>query len=211
MASASMQHWNGDQCCAIDCETTGLNPEWHEIWNIAILPLDANFDPRQDVLPFNLILKPVYPERAERKAMERIGNWSAIMDACIRGIDQDKAKDLLEDWIKTLNIPLGKYGTPKKIRPLGQNYSFDRSFIQHWLGMNTYEHYFDYHYADTMIAANYLNDRAAFHAMLVPYSKVDLTWLASRHKIKRERHDALHDALTAAKTYRAMCQQGLLG
>ena len=54
----SMQHWNGNQLCVVDVETTGLDLFWHEIIQLCILPLDSDINPRTDVSPFyiNLIL-----------------------------------------------------------------------------------------------------------------------------------------------------------
>ena len=65
-----MEHWNGNQICAMDTETTGLDPFWHEIVQIAILPLDSNMEPRQDVLPFYINMIPQCPERVDREAVK---------------------------------------------------------------------------------------------------------------------------------------------
>jgi len=205
MANA-MEHLNGNQICVIDTETTGLDPFYHEMIQIAILPLDANLDPRQDVIPFYISLKPDHPERIDREAMK----VNKIMDLTKNGFDRLKAIDLLEEWVTKLKLPCTKYGTPKRITPLGQNYTFDKTFIQAWMGNKSYEAFFHYHYRDTMIAANYLNDRAAFHAEVVPYSKVGLQWLCHQHKIENVRaHDALSDCVATAAVYKKMCQVGL--
>ena len=60
----SMIHWNGHQLCAIDTETTGLDPNYNEIIQICILPLDSNIKPRKDVFPFYIEIVPDHPERA---------------------------------------------------------------------------------------------------------------------------------------------------
>ena len=59
--SRVMKHWNGHQLCAIDTETTGLEAGYHEIVEIAIIPLDSEIKPRTDVLPFNIFIKPDFP------------------------------------------------------------------------------------------------------------------------------------------------------
>jgi len=205
----SMQHWNGNQLCAIDTETTGLDANWHEMIQIAILPLDSTIKPRQDVLPFYIEVAPEHPERANPKAL-RV-NRKSLAEVTERGHDREKAKDLLEEWIKTLGLPTTKYGNPKKIIPLGQNYAFDMSFLKTWLGIELYNDLFDYHYVDTMITAHFLNDRAAAHAERVPFSKTNLQWLARTLGVRRDRaHDALQDCLSTADVYRLMIQQGLL-
>jgi len=203
-----MQHWNGHQLCVIDTETTGLDPHWHEIIQICILPLDSDLLPRKDVLPFYVEMKPYHPERIDKKALEC--NKLDLATICSRGHDAEKVKDLLDDWITKLKLPVTAHGTPKKIVPLGQNYAFDRGFIQQWLGVDLYDLWFHYHFKDTMIAAGFLNDQAAFHAEKVPYSKISLTYLCSTLKIENLRaHDALNDCQATAEVYRRMCLSGL--
>jgi len=208
--SKSMQHWNGCQMCVIDTETTGLDPHWQEIIQICILPLDSDLKPRKDVNVFYMEMKPEFPERASPEAF-RVNKLDAakIMS---RGMDQEKAKDLLDDWINKLDLPLNKGGINRcKIIPLGHNYAFDMGFLKRWLGIDQYNEYFHYHFRDSMSAAAYLNDRAAVHAEKIPYPKVNLQYLCSCLKIETERaHDALQDCLATAEVYRLLVNQGLL-
>jgi len=206
----AMIHWNGNQLCVIDCETTGLEPGWHDLIQICILPLDSNIRPRRDVMPFYIEMIPENPERADPKAMQINRLDFAIIGQ--RGHDQEKAKDLLADWIDKLKLPMTKYHNRKKILPLGQNYGFDKGFIKAWLGVETYNDYFHYGERDTKAIANYLNDRAAMHVEKVPFSKTSLTWLANKLNVPHEKaHDALADCVTTAKVYQRFLQQGLLG
>jgi len=208
--SNSMHHWQGHQVCAIDVETTGLNPNWHEMIQICILPLDSDFLPRQDVVPFYIYLVPDYPERAAPKAMSI--NRLDFANVALTGHDREKAKDLLEDWITSLDLSYTKSGDRKKIMPLGQNYAFDLGFIKAWLGDEMYNEIFHYHYKDTMIVANFLNDHAAVHAEAPPFPRIGLSYLCTRLKIHRERsHDALQDCIATAKVWRALVNQGLVG
>lgn len=205
----SMQHWNGHLLCAIDTETSGLDPFWHEILQICILPLDSNIEPLQDVMPFYLNLKPEFPERADSEALKK--NGLKLTDLALRGVDKIVAIDLLEGWVKKLNLPCTKYGTPKQIMPLGQNYAFDRAFIMRWLGCDLYNQYFNYHHHDTMVTAHYLNDQAAYHADKVPFSKTNLAWLCKALNVESERaHDALSDCLAVAGVYKKLLMRGLI-
>ena len=204
----SMQHWNGNQLCVIDTETTGLDSHQHEICQICILPLDSNIEPRKDILPFYLKLIPWYPERVDEESMKT--HKIPLVDLMQNGFDKDKAIDLLAEWLEKLDLPYTPSGFRKQVVPLGQNYAFDLRFIQAWIGINMYNEYFNYHFKDTMTTAGYLNDRAAMHGEKVPYSKVNLQWLCSTHKIKTERaHDALSDCVATAKVYKEMLKVGL--
>jgi DNA polymerase III epsilon subunit-like protein len=212
MTAKSMVHWNQNQLCAIDVETTGLDPFFHEICQICILPLDANIIPRRDVLPFYIELKPDFPERIDPLAMTV--TRQSLVKITRRGFDKEAAKDMLLDWKEKLKLPLTKYGTPKMILPLAHNWPFDRGFIQNWLGTSMFGEIFFGLYRDTMTAALYLNDRAAMHAEKVPFSKVNLAWVAKTLNVKHPKakaHDALVDCTTTAACYREMLRQGLLG
>jgi len=208
--SNAMIHWNGNQMCAIDTETTGLDPSYHEVIQICILALDSNIQPRKDVFPFYIEIIPDHPERADPEAMQvnRL-NFAKIGQ---RGHDREKAKDLLREWVTKLGLPSTKYGNPKKILPLGQNYTFDKGFIVSWLGVELYNDFFHYSHRDTKVVADYLNDRAGMHAEKPPFSKTNLSWLAKKLNAPYERgHDALSDCVATAAVYRTMLKQGLLG
>lgn len=204
----SMVHHNGNQTCVIDTETTGLDAHYHEIIQICILPIDSNFLPRNDVNPFYIEIKPEYPERADPKALSV--NKLSFAKIAQRGFSKDKATDLLEGWINKLKLPYTKYGTRKKIRPLGHNYAFDRDFIIRWLGIDLYNEWFDYHYADTMIAANFLNDKAAMHGENTPYPKINLTYIANILNVPNHKaHDSLNDCAVTAEVYKKLTMHGL--
>jgi len=204
--SNSMEHCNGDQICVIDTETTGLDPFFHEMVQICILPLDANLKVRKDVFPFYINMKPDYPERIDQEAMK----VNKIKDLH-KGHCREKAKDMLVDWIDKLGLPQTKWGRRKLITPLGQNFSFDKMFMLAWLGNDMFSEFFSYTYRDTMTTALWMNDQASFHARKVPFSKVKLGWLANQYKIElTNAHDALADCAATAEVYRKMCLEGLL-
>lgn len=208
-----MQHLNGHMLCAVDIETTGLDPFYHEIVQICIFPLDSNIQPLKEYSPFYIEMKPDYPERIDKAAMTT--NRLEMAQIALRGHDHDKAVDLLDSWIEKLDLPYTKYGTRKRLVPLGQNYTFDRAFIMKWLGVAHYDSIFDAHYRDPMIIASYLNDRASFAAETVPFSKTNLAWLASKLNVPHDHaHDALQDCLVTAEVYRKLLTAtnfGLLG
>jgi len=205
--SNSMRHWNGCQICAIDTETTGLDANFHEVVQICILPLDSDFNVRKDVMPFYINLKPDHPDRADAKALKV--NRLEMAKLLQEGHDREKAKDMLEEWVKKLGLPCTKWGNRKKIIPLGQNYGFDISFIKRWLGVELYYEIFHYHHRDTMIAAAFLNDIDAMKVEKIRYPKIGLKYLCNLLNVELYgHHDALQDCRATAEVYKKLIQRG---
>lgn len=208
-----MQHLNGKMMCCIDTETTGLDPRFHEIWQICILPLTDEMKPSKKRLPFAIMIKPEHPEYIDWTVPVFKTNKKKIMMAMEKGFEREQAADMLEGWVDKLGLPMTKNGKGMnrcKIEPLGQNYGFDRGFIEQWLSVARYQDIFDYHYRDTMHAALYMNDRAAFHAEKVPFSKVNLGWICNQlGVVNHDAHDAVADCVATAECYRQMCLKGL--
>jgi DNA polymerase III epsilon subunit-like protein len=200
----SMVHWNGCHMVAIDTETTGLDPRYHEVVQVAMVALDSNFNPRQDVLPFYMLLQPEYPERMDPKAMSI--NKLTRDRLMTEGMNRIAAIDLLEHWVDSLGLPNNRSGYNRcKIIPLGQNYTFDKAFLQAWLGVEQYDEWFHYHYRDTMTTALFINDCHAMKAEPAPFPKVNLAYLCSQLQIPTPKaHDALGDCVAAAQVYKRM-------
>jgi len=203
----SMQHWNGSQMCVVDVETTGLEAGWHEIFQIAVLPLDSNLFPREDVQPFYVNMKPDHPERWEKAA--RTVTSTDITEIMRTGFDPLVARDLFIDWVDKLGLPCTPSGARKYIIPLGHNYlGFDQGFVKSWLGFEEYNNIFHGHARDTMTFSLLINDGMAYHAEKVPYAKVSLGALCSRLDLKnRKAHDALQDCIATAECYRRMLKR----
>lgn len=205
----SMVHWNGHQLVAIDVETTGLIPWWHEIIQLCILPLDSNCEPRKDVPHLDLWIAPEHPERVDPKAMSV--NRLKLANIVNRGHDREKAKDLLTEWVDRLGLPYTDWGNRKRLLPLGHGVSIDKFFIMHWFGHENYSTIFDGRDRDTMIAANYLNDRAGMHAEKIAYAKVNLTWLCKQLGVRLERaHNAVDDCVATAACYKKLIEMGVI-
>jgi len=207
----SMIHWNGNMCCGIDCETTGLDSHWHEIWQLSILPLDSNFNIYKKIIPFSISMKPEFPERIDEEAKKI--NRQGINDACIRGMDKHAAIDLLINWFDKLKLPFSKFHRQKQIIPLGQNYAFDMGFLIRWLGVELYGQLFHFHFRDTMTTAAFLNDLAGMRSEQIPYPKVNLKYLCNILKVeldRREGHDSLADIVATVECYKKMMRYNLL-
>lgn len=198
----NLVHLNGSVMCAVDIETTGTDPQKHDIIEIAIVPLDSNLKPIQTILPFSMLLQPGRPQNIKASATRVHGK--TLVELQRDGIEPFKAADLFDEWFEHLKLPFGK-----RIVPLAHNWPFDRSFIIAWLGIEHFNQYFSALYRDTMVTAQFFNDRAAFHAHKVPYNKVRLSYLASQMDIPHEHaHSALHDCLVTAQVYHRLMFEG---
>lgn len=201
MANKRMIHWNGSRVCAIDTETTGLDPDYHEITQLAVVPLMADFTPDPDIIPFNCFIIPDHPERMSKAALRTHGVHMEKLREI--GIASFEAVVMFEDWVEKLGLGFTAAGR-KKIIPLGQNYDgFDKQFLCKLLGREQYEEMFDYHSKDSGHVTNYLNDRIVMKGGKAPYPHISLSRVAHRMGIDNTKaHDALEDAYMCAEVYR---------
>ncbi len=203
VVTPGMCHLNNHLLCAIDTETTGDKPGFHDIIQVAVIPLDANIKPFKDITPFYMDIQPKRPENYNPEAMRK--NRTRITDAMLNGVEAYRAADLFDEWVKKLNL-----GFNKRIIPLAHNWPFDRGFLIDWLGHESVDQYFDGRHRDTMVIASFMNDLAEFRQNPHPYAKVELKYLATTLQVPIDRaHDALQDALGAANIYRKLIQKFL--
>ena len=109
----SMRHLNGNLLVTVDVETTGLLPGFHEMYQIAILPLDSQIRPYRGILPFYLDLQITRPENIDKKAVKMSKVDFAKRQQ--RAIDPFTAADMLEVWFERLQLPIYK-----RLCPLAQ-------------------------------------------------------------------------------------------
>lgn len=217
-----MKHFNGHLPAAIDVETTGFIPGYHDIIQVGIVILDPmTFEPAKGVIPCYLTMKPKRPHTIDHKAMHvtRI-NFAKLM---LRALDPWDAADIFEEWFEALkrDTPRRKALLPdgKRLLPIAQNWVFDRNFIIDWLDgltdpvgaeYSNFDSFFHPWYRDTMVAAQLLNDQYVMDPGCVldhkvPFPKSNLGYLCSQLKIKNlQAHDALQDAIATAEIWKKM-------
>lgn len=199
-----MIHLNGNLLAAIDFETTGRRPGFHEIVQIAILPLDSDIRPLKTVRPFYMNVQPQYPNRQEKEA--RLVHQLNIDDLLIHAPTADRVADLLVEWFQRLDLPQGKV-----LVPLVQNWAFESAFLKAWLGPDMVDSMFHSHARDPMLYAVAMNDKATFMGEELPFNRVGLESLCNRLGIiNTNPHDALSDCLATAEVYRAMLTLNLV-
>jgi len=197
-------HLNGNLLAAIDFETTGRRPGYHEIIQIAILPLDSDIRPLTTVRPFYMNVRPQYPERQERDA-RRVHHLD-MENLLIHAPEADRVADLLLEWFQRLDLPQNKV-----LVPLVQNWAFESAFLKAWLGPDMLDQVFHSHARDPMLYAVALNDKAAFMGEELPFNKVGLGSLCNKLGVANTNpHDALSDCVATAEVYRAMLMLNLV-
>ena len=196
MIPKSLLNLNGDLMVAVDTETTGLIPGYHEIIQIAVVPLNSEFKEHEGLRPFYMNIAPDHPERQSGAA-----NVHKIdMDVLLASPSQESAADMFDEWFINLELPYGK-----RLVPLAHNWAFERSFLLHWLGLKTYSELWSGHPRDTMIFGLALNDLAAWHGKECPFQYLSLTKMCKKMGIELlDAHDALADCLATAALYREM-------
>jgi DNA polymerase III epsilon subunit-like protein len=199
----TLRHLNGNLLAGVDFETTGDQPGYHEIIQIAIVPLDSDFQPSKELRPFYQNIRPNHPERADPVAM-RVHNIK-MEELLLNAPSQERVADMVIEWFYNLDLPVNRC-----LVPVVWNWAFESGFGKAWLGTKLWQELFHSHARDGMLFALALNDRAAFAGEPCPFDRVGLKKVAKRYDIVNENpHDAFADSITGAKTYRAMLQHEL--
>jgi DNA polymerase III epsilon subunit-like protein len=195
---SALPHLNGNVMAAIDVETTGTRPGYHEIIQIAVQPLDSDFRPLKGVRPFYHNMAPLYPEREDKRATAV--HKLDVMDLAATALSPDKVADRLREYIEALDLPFERV-----LVPLAHNWAFEAGHLRAWLGMEEVDKLFHSHARDAMLFALALNDRSAFIGQPAPFSHVSLTHLAKQFGVVNLKpHDALCDSLAEAEVYRSL-------
>lgn len=197
-APSSLINLNGHMLCAIDVETTGRIAGYHEIIQIGVVPLTSLIEPVPDINPFYIEIAPQHPERCEEGAQTIHGlDIEYLVNNCP---DAWKVADLFDEWFQELPLPFDR-----RMAPLAHNWAFERGFLINWLGMESFNQLFHYHPRDSMLFALSINDAANYHGLPTPFPYPGLKAMSKRYGIVNSKpHDALCDALTEAKVYKAM-------
>jgi DNA polymerase III epsilon subunit-like protein len=188
-------HSNGNIVCAVDIETTGEIGGYHEIVQIAVVPLDSFFNPRDDIRPFYQNMRPDHLERVVKQAMRVSG--LTLDDLILHAPDSGKVADLLREWFESIDLPVGK-----KLMPLAHNWPFELRHMEAWLGREEFDALFHYRYRDSMQLAQSVNDLASLMGQKLPFNQIGLGYLANKLGVENlAHHDALNDSIVCGRVY----------
>jgi DNA polymerase III epsilon subunit-like protein len=193
----SLLNMNGNILCAVDVETTGTLAGYHEIIQIACVPLNQHFEPHPDYRFFYLPgIMPDHPQRMEKEAAKKHKITVESLEGCV---SESRAIELFEGWYQGLNLPFGK-----RLVPLAHNWAFERAFLIHWLGLASFDDKWYIHPRDTFTLAASINDFYVWHGRKHPFHQLSLVALCNRFDIQLDRaHDALADCLATSRLYAA--------
>lgn len=181
----------------MDTETTHLDETKGCMIELAILPVDDQFNVREDIEPFEVLIRPTSDIIQDPIAMEINGiEFTGDIAWCTK----NRAQRKLYDWKKKHNI--------KCIYPIAQNWEFDSKFYKAFAKDTCLENLFYHRASDTQRLAQSIND-AYLDAGLEPrFVKTKLEVLADYYAIDySEAHSAMSDCKITLKVYKELLKE----
>lgn len=199
MANTSLQTMNENVLAALDVETTGRQPWYNEVIQVAVVPLDCHIKPVGK--PFYTNICPFHLDRMTKDAIDAHGIQPSEL---LSAPNPDTAAESLWEWYQDLHLPPGK-----RLIPLCHNSQFDIPFMQAWLGMDLFNDIFGYPGRDTQYLISALMDKASFKGQPLPFNRTRLAHVCEVLGIDLvDAHDALADAVATASVYRHLLNLG---
>ncbi len=166
--------------CAIDVETTGLDPDVHEPVELAIVPLDIPTRTIFTEKAFHTRIAATRPGLSDPQAIAVNG-----LDISI-GRTVHEVSSLLDSWRARTGIDI--------ITPVGHNLPFDIPFAK------KITPHFTNACLDTMSLALFANSVAGLHCRRAVFGGLSLASVAATLGVTMKRHhSAMSDAVTAAE------------
>ena len=180
------------QLVSIDTETTGLKAGYNDLIQIGAVALNDRLEEVGE--PFETLVQPIYPERAEDQAMKV--NGLDVTELLETAPTRYQALQAFKSWQNSLG---------KKMFPLAQNWPFDKGFLEAFIGLHRFGMIFHYEFVDTKSTANDLNFQAMLKGDPVPFPSTSLAGLCKTLGIENVKaHDAVADARATGEVYKKL-------
>lgn len=177
-----MKHFNRHKPCIILIKTTGPDLTYHEIAEIAIIPI-CNLVVDDDIVPFNIRINVNHKGNLSSEEWENSKKY---------GFDIFTSYELFDNWFRKLGLAFNK-----RIMPISWEWAIQRPFISNWLGYSNhiplYGDYFSHWYRDLMPVGLYWNDLAELNNEYLPFSVVRLKYLGNKLGVPKPRSKTLLD------------------
>ena len=187
---------------AVDLESTGLIPNYHEIMQIAIILLDLELNV---IAEYNSLVQIQYPERGyatiidEQNVFQFAGinpkhlKFAPTMEEVLTQI-----LDLIRNKTKLKNEEL------RHVTLFGQNTKFDMCFLEAAFAKCGIKFYFDYHNVDlvsaftvySLVKKNTLPERLGLHHICKKLNIINV-----------KEHNAVSDITTTVSLFKNIIQQ----
>jgi len=187
-----------DNTLVIDLETGGLDPKTDAVCSISVKKYGEG-------IVKTWYLKP-YGKRYTAKAISVNGLHEEYLE--INGIDH---LEFISQFIGFLYSNFDHDKVTKKfkqkIKLLGQNVQFDIQHLKELLPL--FDEYFDYHYKDTMITAEFLRDAGLLQSESISLVEV-YKYIFGEDKLSYLAHSSGADVLMCEKLYKYFTEEALL-
>ncbi len=191
-----MKHLNSNKLCSVNFRTTGPIPRYHDLIEIAVIPIEG-LKPDKSILPFNMLIQPQHPDTAGRSISKK--DFPQYMGAR----PPFEVMGLFEKWYKKLNLR-----SMKRIIPVGYKLYELRPFLIEAMGWsetgeNYIDEFFDFNQARNMeTLTHYWNDLAWRNKEPYPFHKHDRTYAAHRLGFVYDQYrTTLSDAFMTIETW----------
>ena len=192
-----MQHLNGNRLVALEINTTGNMPFFHDLVEISAVAMTEGLEPDKTIMPFSMRMQ------TKRKN----GNHAEYA----KEVDPEDAAHMFEKWYEKL----GLRGS-KRIIPVAVHWQNKTPFLFDWLGngMDGTAFYFDFFHEkqvrDLCTISAYWNDLASTNSEFYPFPKDYLSNYARRFGIDYRRPvTTLTKALTIINVFEKLADTRL--
>lgn len=192
-----MTHVNMNLLCAIELLTTGIDPNVHDICEVALIPLNNRIQIADEVPPLCIQMVPWNVEPGKKYRLKR----DTLLQYAQNGVPPTTGASIFEAWFDDLPFTRRNH----KIMPLAYNWPMKRLFIEKWLGHHHCRKFFHLQYRDILSTGIYLNDRDTFRNEFPKHPKVTLAYLGNCREVEvDERTDPMEKCLAIAEIYKRM-------